>query len=459
MLLSITYTGRNASDLGYLLYKNPNRCPQTFELSFGKARVFYPELSEERATAALLLDIDPLDLAKGKNDSLGLFDYVNDRPYVSSSFMSVAISKVFGTAMTGRADARQELSDSPLELSADITMLPCNAGDADFDMVARVFTPLGYDVNYVKFVLDEQFPEWGDSRYVNLSLRGHVRLRDLLRHIYVLLPVFDRYKHYWVGDDEVEKLLRVGGAWLADHPERKYIADRYLRRQRGLVSEYFARLDEDNPEPQPEEPTEREPSLNEQRLNAVYAALKASGARKVIDIGCGEGRLLNLLLKDGQFTGITGMDVSCSSLKRAWLRLKLENASVHTTERITLFQSSITYKDKRVQGFDAASVVEVVEHLDMARLDIFERALFGCAKPRVIVLTTPNRDYNAVYEKLPSGETRHKDHRFEWSRGEFSNWAEMVCARYGYRVKISGIGAESEDFGQPTQMGVFEKCE
>ena len=123
MLLNITYEGNDTTKIGYLLYKNPSR-PQIVDLNHGKAYIFYPELSDERTTISLLLDIDPIDLARGKVGSTvgGLFDYVNDRPYVSSSFMSTAISRVFGTAMTGRADDYQELSDSPLNLTAEITM-------------------------------------------------------------------------------------------------------------------------------------------------------------------------------------------------------------------------------------------------------------------------------------------------------------------------------------------------
>lgn len=170
MLLTITYYGPNASDLGYLLHKNPDR-PQVFELSFGNAYVFYPEAEEDRCSAALLLDIDPLDLARGKPGAKGggLFDYVNDRPYVSSSFMSVAIARVYGAAMSGRCASRQDLADSPLRLSAAVTMLPCR-GDAA--MLDRVFSPLGYSVEYAADVLDEQYPGWGVSFYVNLTLRG-----------------------------------------------------------------------------------------------------------------------------------------------------------------------------------------------------------------------------------------------------------------------------------------------
>jgi len=133
MLLTITYTGHNTTELSYLLYKNPYR-PQVFELNHGKAYVFYPEVSDSRTTAALLLDIDPIDLARGKAGATGggLFDYVNDRPYVSSSFMSTAISRVFGTAMTGRADSRQALSDSLLDLTATVATLPCRGEQEKF---------------------------------------------------------------------------------------------------------------------------------------------------------------------------------------------------------------------------------------------------------------------------------------------------------------------------------------
>jgi 3' terminal RNA ribose 2'-O-methyltransferase Hen1 len=242
MLLTITYTGRNTTDLGYLLYKNPNR-PQVFELNHGKAYVFYPEASDARTTAALLLDIDPIDLARGKAGSAGggLFDYVNDRPYVASSFLSTAISRVFGTAMSGRADAHQALSDSPLDLSATVTMLPCRG---EQERLHSAFDPLGYEVSYDTFVSDEDFPGWGESKYVNLTISGKVRLRDLLKHLYVLIPVFDRQKHYWVGADEVEKLLRLGEGWLSGHPERAYITGRYLRRSRALVNMAFERLAE-----------------------------------------------------------------------------------------------------------------------------------------------------------------------------------------------------------------------
>jgi len=468
MLLTITCTGEKASALSFLLYKNPYR-PQKFELGYGNAYVFYPELSEKKTTAALLLDIDPINLARGKEGSSNsvcapsaLFDYVNDRPYVSSSFMSVAISGVFRTAMTGRADEYQELSDSPLNLEALITMLPCRSDTA---MLNRVFEPLGYKVKINCFNSDDNFPDWGESKYVNLTISGNVRLRDLLKHIYILIPVFDKQKHYWIGNDEVDKLLRNAGDWLANHPEKAYITSRYLKRLNPLVNKAFEQLvsadtqKEENAEEDktPQEIKEKKLTLNAQRLGSVVAALKNCQARSVIDIGCGEGNLLRFLIREKQFESIAGSDVSFLALERAAEKIKLSEME-YLKEKVILFQSSLTYKDARFKGYDAVCVIEVIEHLDLSRLNAFERVLFEFTKPRFVILTTPNREYNVKYENIKEANLRHSDHRFEWTREEFRNWAEKISARYGYTVKYSEIGEKDEVLGASTQMGVFTLC-
>jgi 3' terminal RNA ribose 2'-O-methyltransferase Hen1 len=463
MLLTITYSGRNTDELGFLLHKNPYR-PQSFALGYGSAYVFYPEVSDEKTTAALLLDIDPIDLVRGKTaGSGGLFDYVNDRSYVSSSFLSVAISNIFRTAMTGRADEHQALSDSRLDLEATVAMLPCRS---DLSMLNRIFEPLGYEVKYESFVTDENFPAWGESKYVNLSIRGNVRLRDLLKHIYVLIPVFDRQKHYWVGEDEVEKLLRNAEDWLPDHPEKGYITSRYLKNMRPLVNMAFQRLvlndeetEESTVDEKPAEVTERKLNLNAQRLGSVIAALKSCRAKSVIDIGCGEGNLLNLLLREKQFQRIAGADVSFLALERAAEKLKLDRAGDSKNGRVKLFQSSLTYKDSRFAGFDAVCVIEVIEHLDPPRLAAFERVLFEYTKPPAVIITTPNREYNIKYENVGEGGLRHSDHRFEWTRAEFHKWAAQIAEKYGYTVRFSEIGDADETLGAATQMGVFTLCE
>src|ERR1700732_4513584 len=177
MLLTLTPPHNPATDLGYLLHKNPAKL-HSFELSFGKAHVFYPEATAERCTAALLLDVDPVGLVRGKrgqHEGGTLDQYVNDRPYVLSSFLSVAMGRALGTAMTGRSKGRQELADQKIPLAATLAVVACRGGE---QLLRELFEPLGYEVNTVHHPLDEKFPEWGEGPYYTVMLRGIVRLQD-----------------------------------------------------------------------------------------------------------------------------------------------------------------------------------------------------------------------------------------------------------------------------------------
>ena len=466
MLLTITYTGNPATDLGYLLHKSPSRV-HSFEQVFGKAHVFYPETSPERCTAALLLEIDAIGLVRNRRGPSGeahmLEQYVNDRPYAASSFLSVAIARTFGTAITGRSKERQKLADTPLPLETRIAVLPCRGGE---NLLRRLFEPLAYEVTALRHPLDIKFPEWGASAYFTVTLRATVRLSDLLTHLYVLIPVLDDDKHYWVGDAEVEKLLRHGEGWLREHPERELITNRYLKHQKRLAREALTRLiGEEEPEAEElaeihtreEEAIEKPISLAEQRMGAVIAVLRSSGAKRVLDLGCGEGRLLRDLLKDKTFAEIVGLDVSHRVLETAAQRLHLDNLPTMQKERIRLLHGSLTYRDARLAGYDAATVVEVIEHQDAPRLAAFERVLFEFAQPQTVVVTTPNVEYNVKFETLPAGKMRHKDHRFEWTRAEFQSWASKIAAQFGYSVRFLPIGPEDQTVGSPTQMGIFSR--
>ena len=465
MLLTLTTTHSPATDLGYLLRKNPARA-QSFNLSFGKAHIFYPEATQERCTVALLVEVDPVALVRNRRGPSGegraLEQYVNDRPYAASSFLSVAIAEVFGSALSGKSKERPELADTTLPLGVTFSALPCRGGE---EFLRKLFGPLGYTVSARRLPLDQKFPDWGESSYFHVELNARLPLQQLLSHLYVLVPVMDDDKHYWVSDDEVEKLLRHGEGWLASHPEREQITRRYLKHQRSLVDDALAQLvDESEPDPDAaaeahaleEEVIERSISLNEQRIGSVLAALKASGATRVLDLGCGEGRLLQALLKEKQFAEIVGMDVSHRALEIAHERLHYDRLPPALKERLRLIHGSLIYRDQRLAGFDAAAVVEVIEHLDAPRLAAFERVLFECAKPKHIVITTPNREYNVKWETLPAGKFRHRDHRFEWTRGEFQEWANRIAARFGYNVRFLPVGPEDLAVGSPTQMGVFE---
>jgi 3' terminal RNA ribose 2'-O-methyltransferase Hen1 len=463
MLLTITTTHAPATDLGYLLHKNPSRM-HSFELSFGKAHIFYPEATLDRCTAALLLDVDPVGLVRGRTGHYqggALDQYVNDRPYVLSSFLGVAMGRALGTAMTGRSKGRQELADRSIPLVATLAVVSCRAGDG---LLRELFEPLGYKVTAEHHPLDEKFPEWGEGPYYSLILEGEVRLQDLLNHLYVLVPVLDAEKHYWIGKDEVEKLLRKGQGWLASHPHKETIVRRYLPRQRHLAREALSRLaEEDNPDPDSaaESHSEEEIKMEEpirlwqQRMGAVVAVLRSVNAKRVIDLGCGEGKLLRTLLEEKSVAEIIGMDVSYRSLEIASQRLHLDRLPPKQRERIRLIHGSLMYRDKRLAGYDAATVVEVIEHLDPPRLAAFERVVFESARPKTVIITTPNSEYNVRFETLPAGQFRHRDHRFEWTREQFHQWSARIADRFGYAVRFLPVGEEDPQVGAPTQMGVF----
>ncbi len=462
MLFTITTTAHQAEDLSFLLHKHPARV-QAFRLKFGKVHVFYPEVSETRCTAAILLEVDPIALVRRRGGGGGgtLGAYVNDRPYVASSFLSVAISQVFGTALAGHCKDLPDRVDEAMPFEVNIAVLPCRGGET---VLRRLFEPLGYQVEATPHVLDEQFPQWRTSPYFTVNLKATCSLQALLSHLYVLVPVLDDDKHYYVGDDEVEKLLRRGERWLPAHPERDLITERYLKHQRSLVREALARLQEDAVAPDAraeryaaaEEALEAPVRLNELRLDAVLETLKQCGARGVLDLGCGEGKLLVTLMEDAHFEKLVGVDVSTQALESAAKRLRLDRHPKRR-ERVSLLHGALTYRDDRLHGFDAAVLVEVIEHLDAPRLRALERVVFAHARPGCVIVTTPNREYNVRFESLPAGNFRHPDHRFEWERSEFRTWAEYVAAQFDYSVRFVPIGEADETLGPPTQMAVFEQ--
>ncbi len=515
MLVTVTSTREPATELGYLLHKHPDR-PQSFPVSVGTAHVFYPEASEQRCTAALMLEVDPVALVRGKggrgDEGFVLAQYVNDRPYAASSMLAVAMAKVFRTAMSGRCDARPELATLAQEWSIRIPVLPCRGGP---DLARRLFEPLGWRVRAQPIPLDETVPTWGDSRYVSLELAGRLRLAEALNHLYVLLPVLDDAKHYWVGADEVDKLVRAGDGWLGRHPERALIARRYLRRRSSLTRAALARLAEvddldperlddavpagdelqtdDEPQPRSElsprdeatpgddrvsgcpdvrgpGPVVAEPASSEdrpeqearvplvrRRREAVLAVLRAVGARTVADLGCGEGTLVAQLLADRSLTRVVAVDVSARALELAARRIGVDRLPEPVRGRLELFQSALTYRDDRLAGLDAAVLSEVVEHVDPWRLPAVEQVVFGCAAPGAVVVTTPNVEYNVRYEFLPHGELRHRDHRFEWTRVQFQSWAHRVAGRWGYEVTFHAVGDEDPELGAPTQLALFRR--
>ncbi|MDH6439302.1 3' terminal RNA ribose 2'-O-methyltransferase Hen1 [Streptomyces sp. SAI-144] len=476
MFLTISTTGtpeRPATDLGFLLHKHPEKA-QAFSTSYGRAHVLYPEADDQRCTAALLLEVDAVALVRrGKGKGRGgapdaaLAQYVNDRPYAASSLLAVALSAVFSSAMRGVCSAKPELPSQTRPLRIEVPAVAARGGP---ELVRRLFEPLGWTVTAEPVALDTEFPEWGDSRYVRLELESaQLTVAEALRHLYVLLPVLDDAKHYWVAPDEVDKLLRAGEGWLPAHPEQKLITSRYLSRRWSLTREAMERLelvrlaeaddseveDIDNAVEAETETEEKPTPLAVQRREAILEALRAAGAARVLDLGCGQGQLVQALLKDPKFTEIIGVDVSVRALTIASRRLKLDRMGERMASRVQLFQGSLAYTDKRLKGYDAAVLSEVIEHLDLPRLPALEYAVFGAARPRTVLVTTPNVEYNVRWESLPAGHVRHGDHRFEWTRQEFRAWASSVAERHGYDVEFMPVGPDDPEVGPPTQMAIF----
>ena len=452
MLLTITTTHNPATDLGYLLHKHPKRA-QTFDLSFGHAHVFYPEATDEKCTAALLLDLDTIGLKRRRQNTFALRDYVTDRPYVASSFTSVAIARVFGSALKGQCADRPDLVTRPIPLRAEIHVLPCRGGD---QLLNDLFQPLEYKVTAKPHRLDEKFSEWGYSPYYTVALEANIPLKDLLTHLYVLIPVLDDDKHYFVSQSEIDTLMRRGEGWLSNHPKRDLIIDRYLRHQRILTQEAYRLMDEQPLErniKDNELVVENNLRLNQQRHNAVLKELEISGAQRVLDLGCGEGHFTHVLSEHPQFTKILGLEVSHHALSRAHKRLD----QPIQRNRIELIHGSLFYRDTRLDGYDAAVLLEVVEHLDPSRLPVFERVVFEYAQPNTIIITTPNADFNVRWASLPAGQFRHPDHRFEWSRKQFQHWTQGVEKKFNYHTTIKPIGPVDPEVGPPTQMAVFNK--
>ena len=462
MLFSLTSTTPVATDLGFLLHKHPDRV-RSVDVGFGRAHVYYPVATRSRCTATTYVEVDPFGSARHRKErpAHGLAPYLNDRPYAASSMLSVALGRLFRTAMSGTCEARPELVAQPLEVEVGLPVVPVRGGQS---MLQRLFGPLAYEIECEPIALDPRFPAWGDSRYLSVRLAGEQTVRSVLEHLYVLLPVLDDAKHYWIGPAEVDKLMLRGGDWLRSHPESDLIARRYLRIPE-FTRDALARLADagedtdllDEQSDAAERANEVPIRLGEQRLEAVLQAVLDVGAGRVVDLGCGEGRLLERLIAEPAVTNAVGVDVSMGALKRAERRLGLDGMSERRRERVQLLQGALTYADSRLRGFDVATIVEVVEHLDPERLDVFAEAVFGRIFAKSVVVTTPNREHNANFAHLDGRGLRHDDHRFEWTRSEFQEWARGVAERFGYGVEISAIGDVDPVHGPPTQMAVFRR--
>ena len=192
--------------------------------------------------------------------------------------------------------------------------------------------------------------------------------------------------------------------------------------------------------------------LHEERLDAIVGHLLASGARRVLDLGCGEGELLQRLVPHPQFDRLIGIDVNEGALDAARRSLGLGSPAV--SDRIQVLRGSFEVADEALAGFDAATLVETIEHIDPRRLSRVEATVFGNMAPQIVLVTTPNQEYNVLYGLAP-GQSRHPGHRFEWTRAKFMQWARGVARRHTYEVRFFGVGPSDSLHGSTTQMARF----
>jgi 3' terminal RNA ribose 2'-O-methyltransferase Hen1 len=460
MVLNIKTTGENANNLGFLLHKHPSRY-QTETLPYGTVHMFYPETSKGLCSFVLFVEINSIALARTTKDNYNaafkLGHYVNDRPYVTSSFLTTAISKFLGSALNGKCNKYPNLVEEQFSLAIEVSAVKSIKGKLQ---IIDFFEPLGYKVLVEEKLLDKANPNWGTSPYFNLKLEhDSITIKDLLSHLYVLLPVLDNNKHYYVSEDEIEKLLDKGKIWLKNHPAKALITKKYLKFKKSYTQLALEELSEgvateiDIISQQKED---KKISLHQIRLETVVETFKTLNVKTIVDLGCGEGKLLKLLLKETQFQNILGMDISYRSLEIAKKRLYWDTLSEYQKQKIKLIHGSLNYKDQRISGFEGAALVEVIEHLDKPRLESLEQVVFKYAKPKCIIVTTPNREYNVLFEGLKEGQMRHQDHRFEWTRDEFKMWGSRIAETFNYEVIYKPLGDINEQYGGPSQMAIFK---
>jgi 3'' terminal RNA ribose 2''-O-methyltransferase Hen1 len=445
--LSIATTRPKAADLGFILYKHPDRVfrSDSSRNKNLKAVGFYPEAGDERCEFVLLVEVDPVERVRGLAWNGGIAQYVEPLPFLASSYMSQAISLCLRSAMNGIVSSKDPSEDARLRAMAvehwplEIKVSPIRTSPA---LIERMFQPLGWEVTIDSMPLDVPGVE-RDNALHTVTLKGSSTVQDALTQLYVLLPALDPVRHYFYDEAEVAKLLEKSRNWLETHPARNLIVGRYLSKSRELREAAMSQFEEAVEAPQE---AAIEVSAHSARHMRIAEAVSAMGDVRIVDLGCGEGKLLSRLAFLPGKIEIVGVEPSLRDLEKARKNLS-RNPARQMDPRVKLRHGSIAYADDSLRNFDVAILSEVIEHIDPERLDHAERCVFGFMKPEVVIVTTPNAGFNTVFG-LSDGEFRHRDHRFEWSVDEATDWCRRVAATYGYEFEIDGAGGYDENVGQ-----------
>ncbi|MEH7276356.1 3' terminal RNA ribose 2'-O-methyltransferase Hen1 [Neobacillus vireti] len=446
MQLSLTIKGSGADVVSYLIAKNPNNPYERDEKGF-KVRLVYPIFTKEEVQFVIYVKPDPIDLVRNSSDLFDITHYINDREFAVSSLFITTIRKALGTALNGKPDeAYLHWVDHPFDMELAFGPVSTDLRDQE---IADLFEPIGYKIEIERG--DSAFREKSTARFVTIS--GKQSVQNALKHVSILIPVIDNYKHYFLDEREVEKLERYGEGWLETHPLKQMIVKRALRFN-ALISQskYYDK--------KPYIRNQGEGTkirLNDLRYEAILNVIRALPQKEnIVDLGAGEGRLSVQL---GFVEGVKEI-LSIEPSNKSRLKAIERFGQVIDKEGYVEPQSlpgSLYYFDSRLQNKDIIILCEVIEHIDEERLPEIFNTILNDYRPKTLIVTTPNQEYNVLYDMDEA--MRHDDHRFEWTRAEFAQHVEAWSKGYPYQVNIQGIGEEHPTYGQPTQMAIFRREE
>lgn len=444
MQLSLNVKGNGAEAVSYLLAKNPNNLYERDEKGF-KVRSVYSVFTKEEVKYLIYVKPDPIDLVRSSPQVYDISHYINDREFAVSSLFVSAIRKALGTALNGKPQEEYvQWVEHRFDMEVAFGPIATDLPDGE---LAELFKPIGYNVEIKRAASTLR----SKSSALFITLTGKQTIQNLLKHLFILIPVIDNYKHYFIDEREIEKVDRYGEGWLDAHPLKQFIVKRALRFQNLIRQSKFYDRERHNQENR----ETKKIRLNELRYEKIVDFIRTIPKRDtVVDLGAGEGKLS---VKLGYLDGVKEiLSVEPSNKSRVRAIQRFEEAE--GTDGFTLPTSlagSLFYFDDRLVNKDIMVLCEVIEHIDEYRIPKMMEAIFRSYQPRVLIVTTPNQEYNVIYDM---DETmRHHDHRFEWTRDDFQENCEQWIKESPYYIQFEGIGEEHPEYGTPTQMAIFRR--
>jgi 3' terminal RNA ribose 2'-O-methyltransferase Hen1 len=444
MQLTIKATGNNAEVISYLLAKNPNNLYERRNNGHF-VRMFYNKFSHEEVEVTLFVTPDPIGLARNSSETYDITSYINDREFVVSSIFCSFIRSSLGTALNGKPK-EEYAAWVDHAFNIEFSFGPV-ASDLSDQQIIELFNPLGYEVKISYGEANYQMDIKNKSTARFIVLKGLTTLQNGLRQLFVLIPVLDNYKHYYIDEKEIEKIERYGEGWLDTHPQRETIFRRALR-----FKELYRSVEKDTGTNQKGKVLENKVRLNDLRYEKIVDCINnLNNKESIVDFGSGEGKLsvrLGFVKGVREILAVEPSEYATLKAIKRFEELKDKEDFIQPTP----IMGSLFYYDERLKSKDIMVLCEVIEHIDEYRLPKIMATIFREYKPKTLIITTPNKEYNQVYDM--GKEYRHPDHRFEWTREEFHEWC--IGQNPGnYELTFDGIGEEHQSFGFPTQLCLF----